>query len=285
MDFKIAGCVILYNPDVNVIENIASYIHCLDILYVVNNQGGDKIAEELSQIYKGKIIYIMYQDNKGIAYSLNEVLRLAEDNYDFLLTMDQDSRFYLDSMLRFKNEISSFDWRYTLSIGSSIQDYNFNGPLDENLSWREVSNMITSGSIVSIKNAIGGYDEKLFIDEVDFEFCYRGRDNGFVLYANDKGIYLLHSLGSPTFHKCFGRTTKVLNHNRIRKYYIFRNRLVVLFKYAKIIGARRCWSYYIKANIEMVRDIILYEDDKINKLKYVLLGLSDFFFQRLGKRF
>ena len=114
MDFKIAGCVILYNPDVNVIENVASYIHCLDVLYVVNNQGGDKIAEELSQIYKGKIIYIMYQDNKGIAYSLNEVLRLAEDNYDFLLTMDQDSRFYLDSMLRFKNEISSFDWRYDL---------------------------------------------------------------------------------------------------------------------------------------------------------------------------
>ena len=152
--------------------------------------------------------------------------------------------------------------------------------------WKQTVNIITSGNIVSVKNAlaIGGYDEDLFIDEVDSDFCFRGIKAGYEIYTNVSGIYLLHSLGNPSYHKYFGHVTKVQNHNKIRKYYIFRNRLVVLFRHGRIMGVKRCWNYYIKANINLISDVLLFENGKLEKMRYIAKGLLDFLNCRLGKR-
>lgn len=286
MNFKIAGCVILYNPDADVVTNIASYIDCLDLLYVVDNQHGDSVIEQLSRRYQEKIVPIRHNENMGIAFSLNEALKLAKDKYDFLLTMDQDSRFSPASMARFKSEVLRFDWAKTLAIGAAIESFGFEEPADTSIRWKQTVNMITSGNIISVKNAlaIGGYDEALFIDEVDSDFCFRGIKASYELYTNTGGVYLLHSLGNPSYHKYFGHITKVQNHNKIRKYYIFRNRLVVLFRHGRMMGAKRCWNYYIKANINLIRGVLFFEDDKLGKLKHITKGLIDFLTNRLGKR-
>lgn len=72
-EYKIAGCVILYFPDNEVIENIESYITKLEHLYVVNNGGGEIIFMTLSKRYKN-ITLINYEENSGIAKPLNDVL-------------------------------------------------------------------------------------------------------------------------------------------------------------------------------------------------------------------
>lgn len=41
--YKIAGVVILYNPEENVYANIMTYIDSLDILYIVDNSEDEKI--------------------------------------------------------------------------------------------------------------------------------------------------------------------------------------------------------------------------------------------------
>ena len=286
MDFKIAGCVILYNPDFDVVENVASYIDHLDLLYVVDNQNGDAVIKELNKRYQDKIVPIKHNENMGISISLNEALTLSKDKYELLLTMDQDSRFSPTSMLRFKREVASFGWEKTLAVGAAIEVFGFKEPADITICWKKTVNMITSGNIVSVKNAlaIGGYDEDLFIDEVDSDFCFRGIKAGYELYTNTSGIYLLHSLGNPSYHKYFGHVTKVQNHNKIRKYYIFRNRLVVLFRHGKMMGAKRCWNYYIKANINLIRDVVFFEDDKLGKMNCIAKGFLDFLTSRLGKR-
>mgnify|MGYP001072153084 FL=1 len=50
MDIKLAGCVILYNPNKDVIRNIESYIRYLDKLYVIDNQNGEFITNVKKQI-------------------------------------------------------------------------------------------------------------------------------------------------------------------------------------------------------------------------------------------
>lgn len=37
MKYKLAACIILYNPDVNVFKNIESYIDNIDCLYIIDN--------------------------------------------------------------------------------------------------------------------------------------------------------------------------------------------------------------------------------------------------------
>ena len=38
---KLAGVVVLYNPDQKVIQNITSYINEVDVLYLVDNSSKD----------------------------------------------------------------------------------------------------------------------------------------------------------------------------------------------------------------------------------------------------
>lgn len=287
MNHKVAASVILYNADESVVDNIKSYIDYIDFLYVVDNGNSEKVINILATMFPDKQKIIKHTENFGIARSLNEVLRDAYDKFDLLLTMDQDSRFYNENMRIYRNEVNKFDWNKTLALGASVVGYDFVSSDDVQIVWKPTECMITSGNIISVKNtlSIGEFNEELFIDEVDSEFVYRGRKANFDVIINVSGIYLLHSLGNPSFHKLLGHITKVQNHNKIRKYYIFRNRLVVLSRYWKFIGFKRSWNCYIKANLDLIRDVIFFEDDKNEKLKYIILGLKDFLTNRLGKRF
>lgn len=110
MNYKLAGCVILYNPSSDVITNIETYINECDILYIIDNGNGLDIYNILKRKYDN-IKYIFHSENMGISYSLNEVLEIIiKNNTEFLLTMDQDSCFIGNSMSRYKQSLSSVDW-------------------------------------------------------------------------------------------------------------------------------------------------------------------------------
>ena len=62
--------------------------------------------------------------------------------------------------------------------------------------YMHVNTCITSGAFskVSAWKEIGKYDESMFIDSVDFEYCYRMRKYGYgVIQVRD--VQLLHELG------------------------------------------------------------------------------------------
>ncbi len=285
MKLKIAGCVILYHPQMDAIDNILSYIDHVECLYIIDNGGGETVTAKFVNDPKVKII--RHKENKGIAYSLNEVLQAIVNEYDLLLTMDQDSRFLADSIKKYVDACDEIVWNTTLALGAKIIAAGTDIDIVENVEWEKAENMITSGNLISVKNAlaIGGFDEALFIDEVDSDFIYRGRENELTVLYNKCGIYLAHTVGRPEYHSFLGHLTKVQNHNKIRKYYMFRNRFVVLKKHFRVIGLRRAWNYYIKANISLIRDTLFFEDDTLGKLQYMMMGFIDFWCGRLGKRF
>ena len=91
---NICGVVVLYNPDNSILDNIQSYISCIDKLYVIDNSDdiNCEIAEAIQNIHK--CIYISNNGNHGIAQALNVGVNKAIANRsDWVLTMDQDSRF------------------------------------------------------------------------------------------------------------------------------------------------------------------------------------------------
>lgn len=64
---KLAGVVVLYNPDQKVLDNISSYIDELDVLYLVDNSNADNSKFFLND----KFEYIPLLKNTGIAHALN----------------------------------------------------------------------------------------------------------------------------------------------------------------------------------------------------------------------
>lgn len=273
---KLAGIITLYHPDKNVLSNIETFLNQLDILYVLDNTENPDVStrEMFSEI--GKVEYKAFGGNMGIAYAMNYALK-AVKGYDFLLTMDQDSYFLPGMMAKYKQKVEEQEKINPQKAG--VYSVNFDPRVDAVVpGCKKIDVAITSGSMipVDIATKIGGFDENLFIDEVDNEFCYRVKKNGYDI-LEFPSIILKHSLGHQTFHQILGFHYNTFNHNALRKYYMTRNRIYVLRKYPEI----RCW--YIKKIIKDVIKVVLVENDKKHKINYIIKGMKDGIINHMGK--
>lgn len=86
--------------------------------------------------------------------------------------------------------------------------------------------LISSGSLVCLAaiDALGGFDEALFIDSVDFEWCSRARARGFALYGACAAS-LDHELGES--RRLVNGTVRMVVHSPERLYYMTRNRVLL----------------------------------------------------------
>ena len=280
---KIAATVILYHPDEIVIENISSYINSVEKLYIVDNTEMplNEIRDALKKFPNA--IYLNDRENKGIAARLNQVSNLASnDGYDWLLTMDQDSSFPNESFINYLSCTNSFEEKEKVSMFGISFDKKVAGSNICNSI--KVNHLITSGSLINLNlmPAIGRFDEKLFIDEVDFEYCLRSIVNGFNIIQFDN-IFLMHNLGQTSYHRSF-KTTKLTSrvlHSPVRIYYITRNFLYVQSKYKETfpdeINLRR------KVLFNRIKNNILYNKERFKVINYVLKGFRDYKKNRLGK--
>jgi len=229
---NLAGSVILYNPDSSVINNINTYIEMVSVLYVIDNsiQSNEYILAELKKNNKIKIT--QNNENLGVATGLNIAARLAiKDNYDWLLTMDQDSSFSDDNILKFSNFFNQFNADVNIGIMCPNTTIGDNMPdIIEN------EHSITSGSIINLNvySKVGGFDDYLFIDEVDADFSYKIKMNGFKV-LKFPNIHMNHKLGeqkSLGYFNYFFKKDRTI-HNSFRIYFMVRNYFIIRSRYIK----------------------------------------------------
>ena len=146
-----AGVVVLYNPDETVVTNVMSYLEFLQTLYVIDNSEipNSNIVDELCK-FDRKVKYIAYGENKGIAYALNLGATLViESGADWLLTMDQDSRFEKDSISKMVEYCMNLQDDKVIIVAPE--------PIDTELVYRKRKEnpfthiVLTSGSMLNLK--------------------------------------------------------------------------------------------------------------------------------------
>ncbi|MEJ8802677.1 glycosyltransferase [Pontibacter sp. H249] len=282
MSNKVAGVVVLYNPETKVLKNICTYIPYLDKLFIIDNsdEASASITSHFHSIIPKQLDYIAFKENKGIATALNAAaVRAAQEGYDWILMMDQDSKFSEGQL----DQLISLALRTTSDkVGIIASQYIENPANLTKPKVEEVYTAITSGSLLNLKayKQVGSFRDDLFIDFVDHDYCLRLKLQGFkILVLND--VKLLHNLGNLTSHNLFGRIICTSNHNYLRRYYITRNRLEILKLY------KRNFPEYLRTeknkNLLEIVKVILLEKDKFRKLKSFLLGYLDFKRRRFGK--
>lgn len=275
---KIQGIVVLYNPKEDIIENIKSYIDDLDILYVIDNS--EKINKEIVKKIKmlsKKIEYINFNENKGIAKALNIGLeKFLLSNANWVLTMDQDSKFEKNDFKKYLNKVFGEDKENKVGIFSPNHFLNNNQKLIEK-NWY-VKRVMCSGNIIPkhIIEEVGKYNENFFIDEVDHEYCYRVlRKNYKIKVFGD--IILKHSLGKMNKKIKIPKFMAPTNHSALRRYYITRNKMYVFKKYPEVR------LKYIATFINDFFKIIFFENDKKAKLLMMKKGFEDYKKNIFGK--
>ncbi|MDQ2752694.1 MAG: glycosyltransferase [Bacteroidota bacterium] len=271
----VAGVVILYHPDDDVIQNIQSYLPYVQKLYVADNTE-ETMSAVASQLKEQNKIQILYDgSNEGIAKRLNKAAALAkEEGFEWLLTMDQDSCFeeaelenYLtcaDNYLH-KNKTAMFGVEY--EVKSDLQVCTV----------KERVQLITSGSIVNLElfNVMGGFDEALFIDEVDLEYCYRAitMDYKIIQFPN---VFLQHHLGNVSYHKSLKNlaTTPRVLHSPVRLYYMVRNYLYVQKKYGNQFADND--KLRRGALLNRIKNNLLYGEKRMKTIRFIVKAVIDF---------
>lgn len=272
---KIAGVVVLYNPSNNDINNINTYIDDIDILYVIDNSYR---ANKHKLPKNKKIKYIFNNENLGMAKPLNVAANLArKDGYKWLLTMDQDTEFSKDIIPKIKEIIISRDcseigiitpWHNT-KLKIKKPNKNIDYPLD----------VMTSGNFLNLQihKKLNGFKEWLFVDGVDIEYCLNLRINNYkILRINN--LQINHNLGNICYKKFLTKDLLITNHSAVRRYYQCRNYFYIRDMY---INVEPIFCKKLVKFKTIILGVILYEDNKIDKLKKFYKGYKDY---KLGKR-
>lgn len=232
---KILCGIVIYRPNKkDLLGAIESVINQVDEILIINNLCDDIILEELREV-STKIKIISYSDNKGIAKALNDIIKYSTINhYDYTLTMDQDSICDDDYI----NQMIENDEENVALFTPQIIDLNEKQTINKKkLSNHYVNLCITSGCLMKNKyiNQIGKFNNNLFIDFVDFDYCLKTLKCGFLI-KNVINAKLYHHLGNAQeikfISKLFKRPVYTYNHNATRTFYYNRN-AIYLLKYHK----------------------------------------------------
>lgn len=264
--------VVLFNPDIDRLkENVSSLLNQSDLVLLVDN-GSDNI-EAVIATYKdnSKIKIIELNENKGIATALNTTMSyFSEHEYDWVLTFDQDS---LPPENLVEQYLPYLNLDHVGIISPVIWDLseNFEDTVHGVAPYDEITNCITSGSLtkISVWDKVGKYDDSMFIDLVDFDFCQRVILSSFKIIRVNKAI-LRQEIGKTKQITILGRRIPVDNHSSFRKYYQARNQVYYKRKYGS------------KSDINTSREIfklvfktIVFENNKISKLRSIQKGMHD----------
>lgn len=262
--------IVSYNPDIQRIkENILSIHNQVPMVFIFDN--GSYNIEELRNVVKifKNVNLIESAKNVGIAKGLNELMSKSKElGANWVITLDQDSvcpSNYVATMKEYLHLKPNLG-----IVAPVIEDRNVgiigHNPVEQ---FEDVRTCITSGAFTSVNvwEEIKGFDESMFIDSVDFEYCFRVRKYGYsIIQVRD--VKLLHKIGKSKKCRFLFWNINVMGHSSFRKYFIARNNIYYPLKHKQ-------WIMFIRGNVRNLVSIficLIYENSKEEKIKAILRG-------------
>jgi len=270
-----AVIIVFYNPSSKHVAFAAYLSKFLENVLIVDNSPIP--INNINKRLKGSR-YCWMGRNLGIAAALNYGCTMAMSlGLKYALLLDQDTVFMLQILCRHFEAAQSFfinDKVALVAPGSLMLE-----SVNEQLPF-PVKSVITSGSIIRLTACcdVGKFNDRLFIDQVDHDFCIRLRLHSYIILVNP-AVSMKHKIGDPLEKKLLGRLIVSTNHHWLRRYYQVRNSLYLRRWYPSESMSR---ADFTKDILLTVLGIVLVEQDRIRKLYAMLIGAADFFRNRLG---
>lgn len=246
-DKMIGALIVTYNPDLDMLlRNILAIKQQVDQVMIVDN--GSKNIKEIKNIAikndLSDLQIVALEINKGIAQALNVGIGVfATKKFKWVMTLDQDSIIADDTINILKGTDEYLSSQTAILAPefinreqeSLIDVHNNSENRDKVFSIIERDDVITSGSLTNISawQIVGGFDDQLFIDMVDYDFNQRLLGLGYKVYQV-QGLYFEHSLGEGVKQTIFQKIlfiNKPTDHSTMRTYYWYRNQIIFIKRY------------------------------------------------------
>ena len=292
--------VVTYNPDIARLRQVVSAVAAqVSQIMIFDNASADNqsIGPELDRFAAAGAHVERSFVNVGLAAAMNAAAVVAiKDGFEYLLLLDQDSIIDSGMVSILKNACEELAAHQLIgAVGPQFRDLRTNHvapfvkigfPVSKKMRGGpaeliECDFLISSGSLIPIGSLkkIGPMDERLFIDNVDLEWCFRARFLGFRLYGVCDAK-MNHTLGDsiiPTYLMRRG----IPVHKPIRTYYITRNRLLL---YARKETPKMWIAQDIPRVVLKLFSTLIFMDQKKEHFKYMVSGFLDAIRGQTGPR-
>lgn len=288
--------IVTYNPDIEFLITNINKLNGNNITVYISDNGSDNFSEietQLEKIKRPKIFIKKNLSNVGLASAQNSGIKYAQNaSFEYICFFDQDTDLpqnYIEDMLLEYSEAQMFleerqlgilapnfyDFRlkefthFAKLTDSGYRNLNF---VDEH--FLDVSFVVSSGSFMKteLTREIGLFKKEYFIDQIDTEYSLRVISNGYKILVTSR-ICLNHTIGKRDKHNFMGLIIKPNHHPARRKYFIFRNGVDTCFRYSKKFPGFK--KLILKRFIHDFLGVILYEKDKVRKIKAMVKGIHD----------
>lgn len=280
--------IILYNPDIASLEQaLDTLLPQVDEVCLIDNSDTSMAARFEK---REGVVYMPLLQNMGIAAAQNRGIRhFQEKGYDYVLFCDQDSQGtdHLVERLITVCKTLEEEGQQIAAIGPTPVNGRtgrsyYNKPKNiveqfvvdaDGETWHVdmMHSIVSSFSLVRLSafNEAGLFEEPLFIDAVDNEWCWRAA------HFHGLASFVVREL---SFHHMLGQPTKlpVKKSAPARLYYQYRNFLVLLRRpYVPAFWKRHCaWTYLMKLFFYP-----LFVSPRLHNLRQILRGIRDGLFR------
>lgn len=292
---KISAVIVTFNPGNKIEETVEELKKQVEKIYIIDNNSKDKSKlKGLEELKKIEIIY--NEKNIGLAAAQNiGIKKSIEDEIEWILFLDDDSKIEKDFIFKLKEGYNSFEKKEKLGILSANIKYK---NIDKITSYPQKTNffikrrnllennyldnimfVISSGSLINIKviKQIGLFEEKFFVDHIDVEYCLRLISKGYKIRVVKEAI-LWQKVGNTEERSVLGIKSYPTNHNPKRQYTKFRNAIWTWKKYVFLEP-----KYVFYDNLLMFHHairVLLFEEHKKENLKNIFFGIKDGIFKK-----
>lgn len=276
---KTAALFITFFPKKEFINNIQCVLKQVNQVIIIDNTPNNDAYDLLNALSSVNNISIINNNiNLGMAKALNQGIEWAiHKNLKWIITFDQDTNITKDFIEDMYKVYKNFPFPEKIAaIGANYFNYNNNQiaeKMEQDKLYAIVKDVITSGCLVNldITAKIGGFDEKLFIDMVDTEYCLRARQNGYFILMTAKPL-MIHSIGNLKKKRFLNFSFFVTNHAPFRRYYIFRNTIYLIKKYFLF---DKSWSFLMISNYlpKVFIKACFFEKSKVENFRFIFKGI------------
>ncbi|MES2823711.1 MAG: glycosyltransferase family 2 protein [Pseudomonadota bacterium] len=235
---KIIAIIVTFNPNFDWLIQLVDLIQKnVDVVIVIDNGTFD--FEHILPALTSKNVFVRRNENNlGVATAYNQGIKFATElNAKRIVLFDQDSYPDGDMIANLGRELdlARLAGLKVAAVGPKYYDAKFpeTSPFVRIEGFRlgrvscssvevvQIDHLISSGCMIDIEVffTVGLFEEKLFIDYVDTEWCLRAKAKGFILLGVGAAL-MRHNLGD-SYLTFFSK--RIPQHSALRHYYLMRN--------------------------------------------------------------
>jgi rhamnosyltransferase len=280
---QVCAVIVTYNIGKAIQDCFHSIQSQVAHVLIVDNGSDEPTRRELNRLAVFDSTTLIFNErNEGIAHAFNQAVEWAHDKgFQWILTLDHDSEAtpgMVDKLLRAFSMLEQVGIENVGVVGANPFDQNNQHfltyqPRDGGGPPLEDTEVISSGSLIPLRvfEAVGKFNEDLFIYYVDTDFCMRLTRGGFRVFVCPEAV-LLHREGSKRRRNFLWIHAQYDHYGKAARYYLTRNTIYMIKRHALSLNDI---LWMVRRNCKDHAKILLFDQNRLPILWFSLRGLVD----------